>query len=734
MSTPLIQYTEALTAKISQVIATFRQREVDPELQQLLDRWEAQLHNLRNSVAERDTVSVAVLGGTGAGKSTLINALLDVDLLPTHSFRICTAAAVEIGYAPTKQIALQLEFIAPETWEAEKQAFLSEIEESRHRGQNLISHQDFIFKAWSLYKPRQGPPPLPFPLDDLLNLLETPLPENVQNYLQQGHWTSRYREPAQLKTELQQLLTAEGQLWPLLKRVQIRGPFEILKGGLQLVDLPGLNDPNPVREDITRAYLKQAEFIWLTFNLSRGLTRDVMDLLKDGGFLTQIILDGTLSALALVGTRADEFIPALERQQLGLPLEANLDAILEARRQQIQLRLREQLSELTLWFSHRYRLQAHSRDVLQLISQTLAQSPLFLVSALEYQRLNGWYPGEGLLTEIAQTGIPALKAWLAEVVSKHGLQARKKMIRSQCQQMNQEIKRLLQRLQGARSAQQLQAMTRQTLYQQFIQARQSLEQGLSHIHQALIQRQTTAQQALLENYKNYLNHSRDELPELLARWGAYPWQILQRAVRQQGRYTSPTSGTQLMLPEELADFLLGGIAPLWYDYFHHSLKQEPEQLLKEVLRILQDYAQTIQTLSQQVAGAEDLSQRLEAMNQSCVEILQEQALQTGLRLQEDLKTSRRQLGSLILKLAEEALHSACEQAAQYFGSGLKQQILETLKQGLTDYWPILAQHIQEQITSLLQTIQHHLVLYVEMMRSVLHEHTQLLAGLLTEQP
>lgn len=734
MSTTLAQYTETLTTKLSQVIATFRKREADPELHQLFDRWETQLQALRHSAAEGETVSVAVLGGTGVGKSTLINTLLGVDLLPTHSFRTCTSAAVEIRYAPTKQIAVLLEFISPESWEAEKQAFLAEIIESRESGQNLLSHQDFIFKAWSLYKPQQGPPPLPFPLEELIALLEAPLPTALQNYLQKGSWTSRYRAAEQAKHELKQLLTAEGQLWPLLKRVQIRGPFEILKGGLQLVDLPGLNDPNPVREAITRAYLKQAEFIWLTFHLNRGLTRDVMELLKDRGFLTQIIMDGTLSALAFVGTRADEFVPALERQQLGLPAEASLEDILQARQTQIQARIREQLSELTLWFSHRYRIQSQIGDVLQLIGQTLNHSPLFLVSALEYQRLKGWRAGEGLLTAVAQTGIMQLEAWLQEVVSQHGLQARKKMIRSQCQQMNQEIKRLLQRLQGVRNVQNLTPDTRTALRQQLLQARETLEQRLGQIRQELDQRQQTAQQTLLENYQNYLSQSRTELPELISRWGAYPWQTLQRAVRQQGRYTSPSSGNQLLLPEELSDFLLGGLAPVWNAYFNQSVEQEPDQILTALLQSLEHYAQTIQTLGSQTPEADSLAARLQEINQSCAEILHEQALQTGLRLQEDLKTSRRRLGGLILKLTEDCLGTACAQAATLSGSGLKQQILQTLQKGLEHQWSELERQTRQEVNSQLQTLQHHLQLYLEIMSTVLRENAQLLAGLFVEQP
>jgi hypothetical protein len=46
-------------------------------------------------------VVIGVVGDTGAGKSSLLNVLLgEAELLPTNGMRACTAAAVELSYAP----------------------------------------------------------------------------------------------------------------------------------------------------------------------------------------------------------------------------------------------------------------------------------------------------------------------------------------------------------------------------------------------------------------------------------------------------------------------------------------------------------------------------------------------------------------------------------------------------------------------------------------------------------
>jgi hypothetical protein len=43
---------------------------------------------------------------------------------------------------------------------------------------------------------------------------------------------------------------SEGALWPLVKRVQLRGPWECLASGAVLVDAPGVQDDNSARDQV----------------------------------------------------------------------------------------------------------------------------------------------------------------------------------------------------------------------------------------------------------------------------------------------------------------------------------------------------------------------------------------------------------------------------------------------------------------------------------------------------
>lgn len=67
---------------------------------------------------------VGVVGNTGAGKSSVINALLDEErLVPTNCMRACTAVVTEISWKgdedPFNKYKAEIEFITLDDWEKE---------------------------------------------------------------------------------------------------------------------------------------------------------------------------------------------------------------------------------------------------------------------------------------------------------------------------------------------------------------------------------------------------------------------------------------------------------------------------------------------------------------------------------------------------------------------------------------------------------------------------------------
>lgn len=98
--------------------------------------WLATINKLKQQSKRTRTV-VAVVGETGAGKTSLINALLDEDeLLVTSGWRACTAVICEISYNeiddPQKAYRAEVEFISQESWESETQILVGDLVEDRH--------------------------------------------------------------------------------------------------------------------------------------------------------------------------------------------------------------------------------------------------------------------------------------------------------------------------------------------------------------------------------------------------------------------------------------------------------------------------------------------------------------------------------------------------------------------------------------------------------------------------
>jgi hypothetical protein len=74
--------------------------------------WTADLDRLRARCAAPQ-VLIGVVGDTGAGKSSMLNALLgEEDVLPVNGMRACTASVVEVSYGASSVYAAEVEFMA----------------------------------------------------------------------------------------------------------------------------------------------------------------------------------------------------------------------------------------------------------------------------------------------------------------------------------------------------------------------------------------------------------------------------------------------------------------------------------------------------------------------------------------------------------------------------------------------------------------------------------------------
>ena len=76
-------------------------------------------------------VFIGVLGSTGSGKSSLLNALLDRSVVPSSCFRACTSCVVEIRWnesaAPAEKYSADIQYITQRQWVLELKILIRDV-------------------------------------------------------------------------------------------------------------------------------------------------------------------------------------------------------------------------------------------------------------------------------------------------------------------------------------------------------------------------------------------------------------------------------------------------------------------------------------------------------------------------------------------------------------------------------------------------------------------------------
>lgn len=105
------------------------------------DVWMKQIEEIKKQAQYQKTI-VGVVGNTGAGKSSVINALLEEErLVPTNCMRACTAVVTEISYNKEGDYpySASIEFITVEEWEKELRILFQDLMDGSGEVKNKVS-------------------------------------------------------------------------------------------------------------------------------------------------------------------------------------------------------------------------------------------------------------------------------------------------------------------------------------------------------------------------------------------------------------------------------------------------------------------------------------------------------------------------------------------------------------------------------------------------------------------
>ncbi|KZS86329.1 hypothetical protein SISNIDRAFT_492057 [Sistotremastrum niveocremeum HHB9708] len=258
------------------------------------DIWLRDLESFQNQTLP--SIIIAVCGATGAGKSSLLNAILDDNIVPTSGMKACTSVVVEISYNQEPTIDADISFLTRQEWESELTDLLKEIRAVDGVNDGDEGEGDEEEAAAAFQKIRDVYPSLK--RNQLAKMTPAEILNNHPDITSRLGTIDRISEPnsasfsvIKIKKYIENSLDGvvskaktrrqrEAYLCPLIRLVQIRCHAAPLATGAVLVDLPGVADTNLGRVEVANRYLQKCDFLWIV----APITRAVNDKTAFGGY------------------------------------------------------------------------------------------------------------------------------------------------------------------------------------------------------------------------------------------------------------------------------------------------------------------------------------------------------------------------------------------------------------------------------------------------------------------
>lgn len=629
-------------------------------------RWQRELRAIRELLESPRAVQVALVGTTGAGKSTLLNSLLGVQLLQVGVAQSITSFVTRVGFDEGPGYRVDIEYSTRAEWGAELERFLAAAQpgeddadgEAKSILNNLRRRVEAVHQLTFT-----GP-------DDYASVKSRqPSPEAQRIFSGDARSVATFADVKAMVAHLRSVVRAESPIWPLVKQVNISGPFDLLRGGIELVDLPGTNDLNDARVDVTRDFIRNSPYVWLVFSMKRGITADGRGLLEREKILRTLVLSGSYQSLQLIGTHADD-IDSSVADQFGLDPDDHTNAELVAayRRHFVQTArpVLEQVVDSLL-------TGGDDPDTVARMRELARTAPIHAVSASAYLRMKGIVrsPIDLGLGSIDETGVPGVQKALRAIADEVGAGLAGRTALQRAHHLHAEITTFFR----GRAAAGNPAAAR---------AKAELDREVARLGQRMAEELMRARTQLEERRRTFLGRVGPMLDTSVQgvalkaeAWRQINWATLRAVVNCEGVFKSPSTGRRYDLNEEVVDPLLNQLPAAWETYFTTELAAVRERLAQRLADYTEDFVQRAQAVSTDVGGpsANMLGRQLAALGEKLAFERRQCEQHVGQRVGE----IRRQAANGMSKLAKDRMVPAYGEAADERGTGMKARMLGHLQ-------------------------------------------------------
>lgn len=342
----------------------------DAESQQ----WLKQI-KLGRDLAKTSRTVLGVVGNTGAGKSSVINALLDEErLVPTNCMRACTAVVTEISYnevdKENAKYRAEIEFIQPEDWRRELAVLFEEVFVMKGLSKDAHNPETIAGVAYAkiraVYHKHTKDMLQKSTVEQLMSVPDVGSILGTVKRINSRDCASFYQRLQHYVDSQQKLNGNKGvkpkrefQHWPLIKVVRIYTKADALSTGAVIVDLPGVHDSNAARTAVAEGYIKECSGLWIVAPITRAVDDKAAKNLLGSTFKRQLKYDGSYAAVTFICSKTDDIstTEAADSLQLGKVM-----ADQEAEREDISRKTRAAKGE-------KRKIQAEREDQDDLIEQ-----------------------------------------------------------------------------------------------------------------------------------------------------------------------------------------------------------------------------------------------------------------------------------------------------------------------------------------------------------------------------
>ena len=571
------------------------------------------INNLKNSANRIGTevknppkIKVAVLGESGAGKSTLLNSLLDSQLLPKSGNEVCTAGITRITSCDIDNYRISVSYMNFDDWKTEMSRISNDIKfaleeldvnQGATLNPNIVNRMDRE-RVIAVYGADAASEFFLSGVEDLL--VEPPTIkaafEATSEVLEFDNLDERITsELKRLLTDGSQNTETVGQVWPIIQDVLVEGRFVGLPEQLELVDLPGVNDPNSAREDKTLKFLQEARFLLVAYNSVRPPTEQVSIVLRGRQLAKKLILSGRNDSITFVATKSDNFD---EDDQLFSEYE---DLSVEAMAKRFVLEVRRTLKKSLKVIAQDVSNDSESPDEAEKLYQSLIDSHLFVTSSSSYWKIKNAEAGKRVKTPppftlLKDTEIPGLRQRLTHLATVAGPLALAKRSKTELIEAIKELESIV--------ANQLASseLSKDENQKQLTKMSESITDFTNLLISGLSPENLNESGRLQQTISEFLDSSKIEVVDAIHFGRRYKqtvgnlhWSTLRAACARGGRYHSGTAGL-VDLQSLVVEPIIERILTPWTELFATSLPEIVSSTKMEIEQRIIDYTQKMHDL------------------------------------------------------------------------------------------------------------------------------------------